>query len=247
LYDPAVPPLIVDVQCVWLEGDAALIAAARGVLGADEIARADRFVLPDLADTFALARGSLRVLLANRLGVGARDVTFEYGEKGKPALANPRGTTLRFNVSHSGALLVCALVEGEDVGIDVEQHRPLRDRDRLAQRFFSAEECADLAAWPEADRTRVFFECWSRKEAFIKAVGGGLSIPLGSFRVSLASSTTSALLACRPEDGPAEAWTIHPFDAAAGYSGALAIKAAPVRVDVHHTTAKALLSTCAPG
>lgn len=237
------PPVPIEVVCVALESDAGPIAAARTLLSADEIARADRFAFARHGEAFALARASLRLLLAARTGLDARTLTFDYGSEGKPALCAGMAGPWRFNVSDSGDLLACAFVQGMDIGIDIERHRLLRDRDGLAERFFAPEECEALLAVPEEERDRAFFACWSRKEAFIKADGRGMRIPLHSFRVSLEPSPAgSALLACRDEEGPLDAWLLRPFDVAPGYSGAIAIRAAAIQLAVDHTTTRDLFT-----
>lgn len=207
------------------------------------MARADRFTSPRHGEAFTLARASLRLLLAERTGRDARALVFEYGAEGKPSLAAPMAGPWRFNVSDSGALLACAFVREVDLGVDIEQHRPLRDRDGLAERFFAPEECADLLATPGTERDRAFFECWARKEAFIKADGRGLRIPLHSFRVSLEQQPAgSALLHCREDEGPLDDWLLRPFSPGSGYSGAIAIRAAAIDVTLHRTTARTLLT-----
>lgn len=237
---PGVP---IDICCIALESDAALTAAARTLLSADEIARADRFAFARHGEAFALARASLRLLLAERTGIAPGTLAFTYGCEGKPALQDTQSGQLRFNVSDSGDLLACAFVDGMDLGIDIERHRPLRDRDGLAERFFAPEECADLLAVPEPERDRAFFDCWARKEAFIKADGRGLRIPLHSFRVSLdARPHTSALLSCREEEGPLDAWLLQPFEVVDGYAGAIAIRTQAIDLSITHTTTRALFT-----
>lgn len=237
------PPVRIDICCLALEAEPPLVAAARTLLSADEMARADRFAFPRHGQAFTLSRAALRLLLAERTGVAANALTFEYGPEGKPSLTADMAGPWRFNVSDSGALLACAFAHGLDLGIDIEQHRPLRYREDLAERFFAPEECADLLAFPDDERARAFFDCWARKEAFIKADGRGMRIPLDSFRVSLeAAPGGSALLGCRDEEGPRHAWLLRPFDVAPGYSGALAIRAAAVDVAVRHTTTRDLFA-----
>lgn len=234
----------VHIVCLALESDLTLLGPARTLLSADELTRADRFAFARHGDAFTLARASLRLLLAERTGIPARDLVFEYGAEGKPALTAAMAGPWRFNVSDSGALLACAFLQGLDVGVDIEQHRRLRYREELAERFFAPEECADLLAFPEEARSQAFFDCWARKEAFIKADGRGMRIPLHSFRVSLDPSPEgSALLACRDEEGPLQGWLLQPFDVAPGYSGALAIRAAAVDVAVRHTTTRDLFAS----
>src|SRR5207253_323259 len=118
-------------------------------LAPDEQARAARFYRPEFGRRFAVARGVLRTLLARYAGAEPAAVRFAYGPQGKPALAEPGGTSLRFNVSHSGELAYYAFAWGREVGIDVERIRPLSDDLRLAERFFSPAETAALLALPE--------------------------------------------------------------------------------------------------
>jgi 4'-phosphopantetheinyl transferase len=138
-------------------------------------------------------------------------------------------------------MLACALTRDYPIGVDVEHHRPIADLAQIAQRFFSREEVGDLMRVPEPARSAAFYDCWSRKEAFIKALGGGLSIPLDSFRVSLEPGR-AALLEVRDAPGEAAAWTIRAFDPAAEFSGALAIRDRAPEVEVRHATAADILA-----
>jgi 4'-phosphopantetheinyl transferase len=230
----------VDVWCITLQHDADLVELATVLLGSDERARAQAFLFQRLRDDFTLSRGALRLLLSEQVKMPPATIGFEYGPHGKPAL--PGGdTSLRFNVSHSGGLLACAIADGCDVGVDVERHRPMDDDESLARRFFSPGECEDLAKADARSRTAAFFDCWTRKEAFVKARGGGLSIPLDSFRVSLTPGAAT-LLACGGDAGDPRAWTIHPFEPAAGYSGAVAINAPSVLVTVRRLSLRQLFT-----
>lgn len=241
-------PVRIDVHCIVLESEQALVAAARTLLSADERARADRFAFARHGDAFTLARASLRLLLAERTGIDAGALVFQYGVEGKPSLIEPMARGCRFNASDSGDLLACGFTDGREIGIDIERHRAPRYRDSLAERFFAPEEHADLVAIPEAQRTRAFFDCWARKEAFIKADGRGLRIPLHSFRVSLdPAPASSALLACRDEEGPLDTWLLQPFSPGDGYSGAIAIRASAIDVRLHHTSTRALFAAAGLG
>jgi 4'-phosphopantetheinyl transferase len=146
------------------------------VLSPDERTRAAAFRFPHLRDSFILARGALRILLARYLDLAPAAIQFAYGPKGKPALAAP--SLLDFNASHSGNLAVFAFTAGCEIGIDIERIRPVPGLQNIADRFFSRREAAELLSLPENHRDQAFFQCWTRKEAYIKATGEGLSAPL---------------------------------------------------------------------
>jgi 4'-phosphopantetheinyl transferase len=193
-------------------------------LAPDEQARAARFYRPQDRRRFTVARGVLRSLLARYTGAAPGAIRFSYSRHGKPALAEPAGTRLRFNVSHSGELAFFAFTREREVGIDVEQIRPLSDGPRLAERFFSPAEVAALLALPEEQRHDGFFICWTRKEAFIKAKGQGLSLSLDQFDVSLGDREASLLLATRWDPDDAGRWSLRGLPAPPGYRAALAVE-----------------------
>jgi 4'-phosphopantetheinyl transferase len=214
----------VHVWCKSLDGASTeMVENAASLLTADEQERAQRFRLPELRTKFVLARAGLRELLARAVGAQPRDLTFAYGEHGKPSLAGNAGA-IEFNMSHSGEIAAYAVTVGSPVGIDVEQHRKMQHLEHIARRFFCPPEWEDLMKVPAAERDGVFFNCWVRKEAYMKAVGGGFSIPLHSFRVSLLAAETPALLDVRGRPDEAQEWAMHPFEPAPGYSGAVAIR-----------------------
>ena len=191
------------------------------LLSEDEIARADRFVLPEVRKRFVAGRGLLRVLLAGHLGTDPSALAFCYGPHGKPALEGPPHR-LSFNLSHSAHMVVCAVSRSGELGIDVERLRPAVKYEAIARRFFSPHETAALLALPPASRPRAFFACWTRKEAYIKAKGGGLTIPLSSFDVSLAPGEPVALLRAADPD-ETRRWVLHELDPSPGFVAALAV------------------------
>ncbi len=155
------------------------------VLSSDELARASRFHFDKDRTRFIRCRSTLRSLLAGYLGVPSAEISFEYSTGGKPRLTarqNPRG--LRFNLSHSANLALIAVGGDLQIGIDIEKIREEVDTAALAQRFFSPREGAGLQALPDHLRVPGFFACWTRKEAFLKATGTGLSFPLAEFSVT---------------------------------------------------------------
>lgn len=159
----------------------------RETLSADERARAERFYSPVERARYIAGRGILRALLARYLRTPAGDLRVCCNAHGKPALLPGSGAEdWRFNLSHSDRLALFAFALRRQVGVDLEYVRPSPADDRLAERIFSAQEVSALRALPERAQTEAFFHCWTRKEAYIKARGGGLSIGLSSFAVSLA-------------------------------------------------------------
>jgi 4'-phosphopantetheinyl transferase len=190
-------------------------------LSEDEIARADRFALPKVRKRFVAGRGLLRVVLARYLETDPSTLAFCYGPQGKPALEGPR-QPLSFNLSHSAHMVVCAVSRSGELGIDVEHVRPAVDSEAIARRFFSPRETAALLALPPAARPEAFFACWTRKEAYLKAKGGGLTIPLASFDVSLAPGEPVALLRAADPD-ETRRWALHALAPAKDFVAALAV------------------------
>ncbi len=219
-------PTEVHLWLVRLDASDDNFARALAWLSLDETDRAERLRFPRHRRAFVLGRAALRALLASYLGVGPTEVRFAYGPQGKPALADA-ASALRFNASNSSDLAACAFTTGCEIGIDIEQHRPLHDLESIAHRFFSPDETADLQELPEADKTSAFFHCWTRKEAYIKAMGGGLSIPLDSFRVTLQPGVGARMVSLGGSPDAARAWTLHDFDPAPEYAGAIAYRDAP--------------------
>jgi 4'-phosphopantetheinyl transferase len=193
-------------------------------LDADERGRAARFVFPRDARRFRVARGTLREILGAYLGATPDAVRFVYAAAGKPALTAPFATAgVEFNVSHSGEVALYAIGAGSRIGVDVEQVRPLDDLEALAERNFSAAERRTLLALPPAAREPAFFACWTRKEAFIKALGDGLSYPLDAFTVSLAPGEPARFVDIRGEPATAARWTLAALDVAPNYTAAVAV------------------------
>lgn len=206
---------------VRLEASEDNFARCRSWLSPEEIVRAERFHFDRHRRVFALGRAALRALLGSYLGIDREELRFVYGTQGKPALADS-ACPLRFNVSNSGNLAAYAFTTACEIGVDIEMHRALHDFENIARRFFSAEETAELLELPEAEKTTAFFHCWSRKEAYIKAMGGGLSIPLDSFRVTLQPGVAARMVSLGGSEDAARGWTLHDFDPAPDCAGAIA-------------------------
>jgi 4'-phosphopantetheinyl transferase len=147
--------------------------------------RAERFVFPRDKDYFIAARGTLRELLGQYLGRAPEEIELQTNKWGKPALKESGGEPIHFNLSHSHGMAVYVFSQEGEAGIDIEKIRPELDAEEIAKRYFSENEIRELQSLRLELRTEGFFLCWTRKEAYVKARGEGLGIPLRSFEVSL--------------------------------------------------------------
>ena len=193
------------------------------ILSADERERVRRFHFERDRSRWLAGRGCLRMLLGRYFCVPPETLSFDYGPFGKPRLIGLK-TPLQFNASHSGDILLIAVTLDRAVGIDVERIRSDLSVLEIAERFFSPRERSALAAMPDALRTDAFFDCWTRKEAYIKARGEGLSLPLDGFDVAFGPGEPAKLLATRPDAAEACRWRLCELDVADGYKAALAVE-----------------------
>jgi 4'-phosphopantetheinyl transferase len=226
--DGAAFVLAEGVAHVWrasLERPAAQREALWQFLSADERARAERFYFERKRQFFIVGRGLLRWLNGRYLQIPPADVQFSYGEHGKPALAGERG--VQFNVSHGQGKLLIGFARGAALGVDIEQIRLLDDADNLARRFFSEAENEAYVSVPPAQKGEAFFNCWTRKEAFIKAVGEGLSYPLRQFDVTLRPGEPARLLRVKGSVEDAARWSLFSLTPFPGYRGALVVAERP--------------------
>jgi 4'-phosphopantetheinyl transferase len=216
-----------EVQ-VWrycLDRPGAVVERLARVLSLDERARAERFHAARHREAFIVGRGMLRTILGCYLQAEPDRLDFRYGAQGKPALpAGEGGTSLEFNLSHSGGLALLAIARDRRVGIDVEAIRPMSDADRIVDRFFSRREASDYRGLVEGQKLEAFFRCWTRKEAFIKAIGEGFSLPLDQFDVTLGPGEPPMLR--HVEGRPAEVarWSLRDLDPGPGYASAVAVE-----------------------
>ena len=194
------------------------------ILSSEERDRAARFHFPRDRQYFVAARAILRRVLGGYVNVDPETLMFVYSSKEKPALGGAHADTgLHFNISHSGDVALFACTLRRQVGVDVEQIRSQRDTAVIAARFFSPAEQEQLASIPQEERVEAFFRCWTRKEAYIKATGEGLSLPLREFDVSLAPRSQNALLATRTEASEAKRWSLRDITVKPGYAAALCV------------------------
>ena len=191
--------------------------AALATLSEAERARMARFVFDKDRFRYGQSHARMRALLAERLGVSPGDIAFVENEHGKPSInGGPQ-----FNLSHSHNLAALAIGEDVELGMDIEWLRPIEHD--VARRFFSASECAALEALPEAGRMAAFHRCWTRKEAYVKAEGSGLAIPLNAFDVTLGVADARFT---RMDGDDFRAWQLRTFIPALGYQGAIALRTA---------------------
>jgi 4'-phosphopantetheinyl transferase len=197
-------------------------AGAGTVLSEHELERAGRFRFERDRRRFAAARRALRGILAGYVGEAPERLRFAEGEHGKPVLAWPAGSDVRFNVTHSDALALCAVSRGREVGVDVEALRALPDADALARRFFAPGERADIERQPAERRLESFFSCWTRKEAYLKALGCGLLKALDSFEVAVAPGDVDCRLRVPGEPAEESRWSLLALDVGPGFVAAVA-------------------------
>jgi 4'-phosphopantetheinyl transferase len=192
-------------------------------LSADERDRMERFRFEKDRLRYLTGRGLLRSLLGRYLDVPAQDLRFETTAAGKPLLAAGQ-RQLQFNLAHSGVYVLIAIADGRAVGIDVEEIDDDFDVGQVAAHFFSPHEQRDLETLTDRAKIEAFFNCWTRKEAYVKARGEGLSLPLDQFDVSLRPGEPARLIATRPDPAEAMRWQLSALDVADGYKAALAVE-----------------------
>jgi len=197
----------------------------RALLSDDELARLDRFKLPNAAAQFIQTRARLRRWLGERLDLPPQSLRFELSERGKPRLAVGCGTAnLEFSVSHSGDWGMIALSTAGAVGIDIERHDTTRDFDALARRFFSTEEADALRATPhEAERIALFYALWTAKEALAKATGEGLAMDFRAFSLLPEAGLPHVPVVSAALPQLIRDWSVFPLTAPEGYSAAIAV------------------------
>ncbi len=206
-------------------------ALSRIVLSSAERARAAGFRFDKDRNQFVQARAALRFILSEYLRADPRALEFSYGPQGKPALANGHAdSSLRFNLSRRAGLALIAITRGREIGVDVELMHSRVPCCEIADVVFSATELATLRTLPESLRVAGFYNCWTRKEAFAKARGEGLSFPLQEFDVSLTPGHPAELLDIRSDLDEVDRWTLHEIPAGAGYVAALAFEGSNLNV-----------------
>lgn len=199
------------------------LAGLKPILSEDERQRADRFHYERDRRAFTVAHAALRLILSRYLSASPPELRFCESAHGKPSLAGDAGMPpLRFNLSHSHELALVAVSRGREVGVDLEWLRPELATRNVAEQYFSAAELTVLRALAGEAWVQGFFNCWTRKEAYIKARGEGLSMPLDAFDVALAPGEAARLLNTRPDPRDADRWRLVALHPGEGYAAAVA-------------------------
>ena len=212
-----------NVVHVWR---AELTSTSTELLSPDEREKAAQYHFDKDRNQYTAARAILRQLIGRYERMQPEKVQFTYNTYGKPGL---NGASLRFNASHSGGLALLAFARNRNVGVDLERIRPDLAAKEIASQFFSPEEIAELRARTGEAQANAFFACWTRKEAFIKAHGSGLSLPLHKFVVSVDGPARLVRTDFNPE--AARQWTLHDLDVGEGFAAAVAVEGEPERIE----------------
>ena len=208
-----------------LEIDAGVLEKLRMTLSAEEKVRAERFRFPEGRRRFTAARGILRDVLSRYTGRTPAALEFGYHASGKPYVMGTAGPgEPEFNLSHSKEMALYAVTRARRVGVDVEHIRSHTDCDRIAERFYAAREAEALRDLPPEERGEAFFRCWTRKEAYLKARGGGLALGLSSFEVSIGAGDSDALICVRDDPAAGHRWQLANVEIGMGYAGAVAVE-----------------------
>jgi len=226
--DGVLPPNEVHVWHTELVIPKNGVAALLELLAPDERDRASRFKLESPRNEFIITRAFLRLTLSRYVNIEARELQFRTTANGKPELT--KDSSVQFNLSHSAAIAVLAITRDRRVGVDVERIRENVDAIDLADRFFSPQEFEWLRSRPAPELIPSFFSCWTRKEAYVKASGEGLSIPLAGFRVM--SLPGSPRLRLEVYNNPEESrrWSMWQLELGPDLRGALAVEGEDCRV-----------------
>lgn len=216
----------VHLWTVVLDATEYSVNKLRQLLAEDELAKSDRFHFEGDREHYIICRAVLRQLIGQYVNIPPEQVVFSYGTYGKPYLCETTTDLhdLRFNVSHSKGLAVMAFAKGQDIGVDVEQIHQNLDIVSIAQRFFSAYEVVQLQMLPLDLQQEAFFACWTRKEAFLKARGDGLSFPLEDFDVSVDPREAPKLLATQLAPEEVSRWYMYQMIPNFNYISTLAVE-----------------------
>lgn len=208
---------------IWripLAANAATLASYHRLLAPEENARAARFHFEIHRTRFVIARARLRILLASYLKCEPADLAFSYTEHGKPYLS---GAWLMFNLSHAHEMAVVGVARNRAIGVDIEHIRAELAGEEIAERYFASAEVCALRSFPPEEQPAAFFRCWTRKEAYIKARGEGLSMPLADFEVCLEDKEDLPLVNYKDANEAAR-WKLHNITVQEGYAAALAVE-----------------------
>ncbi len=217
---------VVHVVSLNLQTEPAQAEALRRYLSPDELVRADRYKFEEPRRRFIACRAALRQILGAAINRQPEALRFDYGPHGKPRLVagSASDSEIDFSVSHSADLALIAIAAGRRIGVDIEEQDPKVRILKLAHRFFSPKEAAELRSLPAEDQLAGFYRGWTGKEAYLKATGFGLSFPLSKFTVALHPHSAASLLEVVDQPEEAQRWRMCSLDVAAGFSAALLIE-----------------------
>jgi 4'-phosphopantetheinyl transferase len=222
----------VHVWCVSLDAPEAESDPLSAILSAEELRQAGRMRLEHVRRRFVARRAALRRILGRYLNAGPETIRFDRGAYGKPSLGPPwNDSRIRFSTTHSAGLALVAFALGADLGVDVEQIRPLDSYEDLCRRYFAPPEQESLRRLPEPERLAAFFRGWARKEALMKAIGTGLSLGLDQVVVSLEAGPAPRVYSIQGSTAAAGRWRLDDLQPATGYVAALARPTGPCRVE----------------
>lgn len=227
--DGDIPHLTKGVVHIWhllLDLPGQELEHCCSLLSSDEKTRAEKFYFENARDRYIAGRGLLRILLGGYLNLGPAHIQIDYEPQGKPLL---KEYSIQFNVSHSERLGVVALCQDHRVGVDIERHRPLEDMDDLARRFFTTGESALLTPLSGLEKQRLFYKIWTCKEAYLKAVGAGLLLPLDQVEVKFEADEKIHLTS---NDGVRmDDWQVHIFNPQSDFQCAVCVEGDGVEIE----------------
>ena len=225
---PMYPHAVADEVHVWripLDLAAPHVERLGQALNDEERTRTARFHFDRDRRQYQIVRGALRAILSRYVDAPPGDLAFVYNATGKPALrCGPGEQDLRFNISHSGRMALIAVALGRDIGVDIELIRGNIPTEEIENRFFAPAEVASIRALPAADRRRAFFHCWTRKEAYLKARGEGLSLAIKEFELPIACGETADVLAISDHPSDCPRWWLRELVVGSGYAAAMAVE-----------------------
>lgn len=213
----------IHVWSIRLDPPPERVEALGRSLSADEWERANRFRFDRHRRQYVVGRGALRALLAAYINGRPESIRFRYGPRGKPFLQDGPAD-FQFNLSNSDEMALVGFVRGPEIGVDIEYRKPMPDCEEIAERFFSESERVVLRRTPFPQKEEAFFNCWTRKEAYLKAVGEGLAVPLDSFDVTLAPGEPARMLTLNGDAAAAGRWFYHHLVPHPEYIGAVALE-----------------------
>lgn len=230
---PSLPPNTLHIWLIESEKTDLSFAQGYALLPIDEQERANRFYFAKDREAYVLCRAMLRQRLASYMNHPPAAITFNYNLHGKPFVQAPQ-TNICFNMSHSHGMLLLGFAQDSNLGVDIEKIRPDVKVDEIAARFFSKTEIEALRNLPESEKIEGFFKTWAQKEAFIKAMGEGLSYPLNRFSVNTNPKEMNSLVSIDEASASKDEWTVLTINAPTHYKAACIIQGKDWQIEYQH-------------